>query len=151
MTMLEQVKARVKVAMLAKDTFERDLMKVVLGDLQMQETREGKPLTEAQAEAVVRKMVKSGRETLEALQKRGDAAMVAHTQRELVALESLLPQTLGVSEIIAALEPVADQVRAAGNEGQATGVAMKFLKGQAAVVEGKDVAAAVQSIRTATL
>ena len=41
----------------------------------------------------------------------------------------------------------ADDIRAAGNPGQATGAAMKHLKPQGLEVEGKDVAAAVAQIR----
>jgi uncharacterized protein len=48
---------------------------------------------------------------------------------------------------VAALAPVADAIRAAGNDGQATGVAMKQLKSTGATVDGKTVAAAVKQLR----
>jgi hypothetical protein len=38
-------------------------------------------------------------------------------------------------------------VKAAGNDGQATGVAMKHLKSLGAEVNGKDVSAAVRQLR----
>ena len=43
----------------------------------------------------------------------------------------------------------AEQIKAAGNDGQATGIAMKQLKSQGAVVNGKDVGAAVALLRKA--
>jgi len=42
---------------------------------------------------------------------------------------------------------VAEAIKAAGNDGQATGVAMKHLKSTGAVVSGKDVAAVVKTLR----
>ena len=64
-------------------------------------------------------------------------------------LNAYLPKSLGVAEIVAALAPVAEAVKAAGNDGQATGVAMKHLKTLGAVVNGKDVSAAVRQLRGA--
>lgn len=68
--------------------------------------------------------------------------------KEIAILEALLPRTLGVDEIVAALASVESDIKAAGNDGQATGVAMKHLKPQGLVVEGKDVSAAVKQIRS---
>ena len=147
MSIVQTVRDRIKQAMRDKNAAERDLMKVVLGDLQMQETRKGEPLTEEEAQKVVRSMAKSAEETLVAANDRGDAALIAKTEEELGKLRSLLPQTLSVEQIVAALAPVVDGVKAAGNDGQATGVAMKHLKSSGAAVDGKDVAAAVKQLR----
>ena len=62
-------------------------------------------------------------------------------------LEELLPKTLDADGIVALLEPVRDAIRAAANDGQATGVAMKHLKTTGAAVQGKDVGDAVRRIR----
>jgi hypothetical protein len=42
---------------------------------------------------------------------------------------------------------VKDDIVAAGNDGQATGVAMKLLKSKGAAVDGKTVSAAVRKMR----
>jgi hypothetical protein len=60
----------------------------------------------------------------------------------------MLSKTLGVPEMVAALAPVAGAIKAAGNDGQATGVAMKHLKSAGASVDGKTVAEAVKQIRS---
>jgi len=52
-----------------------------------------------------------------------------------------------VEDIVSALAPVHAAIKAAGNEGQATGVAMKHLKSSGATVNGKDVAEAVKRVR----
>jgi uncharacterized protein YqeY len=142
--LIDEIKKQVTQAMRDKDTQKRDLLKVVLGELQTAAARTGDNLDDEQSQKIIRKIVKSTQEMIE-LGKRPEA--VEQAKAELVILESLLPKTLSVDEIIAALQPVADDVRAAGNDGQATGVAMKHLKSAGAVVEGKDVGVAVKQIR----
>ncbi len=142
--LIDDVKAQIKQAMRDKDTQKRDLLKVLLGEFQTAAARSSDELTDDQAQKIVRKMVKSNQEMIE-LSKRPEA--IEQAKAELVLLESLLPKTLSVDEIVAALEPVKDAVLAAGNDGQATGVAMKHLKGSGAVVEGKDVGQAVKQMR----
>eukprot|EP00752_Nemacystus_decipiens_P016629 g14869.t1 len=132
--------------MKAKDTLARDVLRVLQGDIDMHHTRTGEHMTEDQAQKVVRKLIKSNQETLAA---NPDEATTDKLNKEITILEALLPRTLGVDEIIAALASVEGDIKAAGNDGQATGVAMKHLKPQGLAVEGKDVSAAVRQIRSA--
>lgn len=143
--LIDDIKKRIIVAMKAGNKQERDILKVVLGDLQIQETRKGEALTDAEAQQVVRKVIKGNGEMITAVD---DPQVVERMNQEIAILESLLPQSLSVDQIVAALAPVADAVKAAGNDGQATGVAMKHLKPSGAEVQGKDVAAAVRRLRT---
>jgi hypothetical protein len=62
-------------------------------------------------------------------------------------LNGFLPKALSLPEIVAALAPVAEAVKTATGDGQATGVAMKHLKSLGAVVNGKDVSSAVRQLR----
>ena len=142
--LIDDIKKRVVLAMKAKNTQERDILKVVLGDLQIQETRKGDALTDAEAQQIVRKVIKGNAEMSAALD---DAGKIQTIQEENTILESLLPQTLSVGQITEALAAVVDAIKAAGNDGQATGVAMKQLKSTGAQVQGGDVAAAVRQIR----
>ena len=142
--LIDDIKKRVVLAMKAKNTQERDILKVVLGDLQIQETRKGDALTDAEAQQIVRKVIKGNAEMSAALD---DAGKIQTIQEENTILESLLPQTLSVGQITEALAAVVDAIKAAGNDGQATGVTMKQLKSTGAQVQGGDVAAAVRQIR----
>ena len=146
MALLQQIKQQVLEAMKARDTLTKNVLRVVQGDIELAETRLGKALTEDEEQKIIRKLIKSNQETLAVVQ---DDAAKEKLQKEIAILEALLPRTLSVAEIIAALEPVADDVRAAGNDGQATGVAMKHLKPQGLAVDGKDVSEAVKNIRSA--
>ncbi|MEM0914209.1 MAG: GatB/YqeY domain-containing protein [Planctomycetota bacterium] len=145
--MIDDLKQRVLAATKARNTFERDLLKVVLGDLQSAQALQADPLDDKQSQQIVRKIAKSTEETIAGYESRGDEAGLEKARAELAVLKSLLPQTLSPAEIASQLEAVADAVRAAPNDGAATGVAMKHLKGQGAVVDGKDVAQAVRDLR----
>jgi uncharacterized protein YqeY len=69
--------------------------------------------------------------------------------QEMQILATYLPKSLSVDEIVSALAPVAAQIKAAGNDGQATGIAMKQLKSEGLVVNGKDVTLAIKELRKA--
>ncbi len=146
--LIDEIQTRVKQAMREKNTLERDVLRVALGDIQSEAARRGGELSDGDAQKVVRKMVKSLQETIDILDSRGgEDAAIDKARAERAVLESLLPQTLSPDQIEAALAPVADAVKAAGNDGQATGIAMKHLKATGAQVDGKDVAAVVGKIR----
>ena len=140
----DDLKAAMLAAMKAGQTVEKGILRVALGEVQTIESRSGDDASDAEVEKILRKLIKSISESHEAATEDEQRATLAE---EIAVLERFLPKTLSPDEIVAALEPVADAVRAAGNDGQATGVAMKHLKSSGAVVEGKDVNAAVRSMR----
>jgi hypothetical protein len=100
--------------------------------------------SDEEAQATLRKLMKSNDESLAVIE---DPEQRANLELEQRTLADLLPKSLSVEEIIVALAPVKDAIVAAGNVGQATGVAMKQLKSAGAVVNGKDVSAAVTQVR----
>lgn len=142
--LIDDIKKRIIVAMKAKNKQERDILKVVLGDLQIQETRKAEALTDAEAQLIIRKVIKGNGEMINAVD---DPEVIERMNQEIAILDTLLPKSLTLDEIVAALAPVAEAVKAAGNDGQATGVAMKHLKSNGAEVQGKEVSAAVRQLR----
>ena len=94
----------------------------------------------------MRKLVKSNEETFASTT---DAERRSVLTQEIEILSAFLPKSLGMAEILSALSPVVEQIKAAGNDGQATGIAMKQLKSTGAVVNGKDVGAAIKELRKA--
>jgi uncharacterized protein len=144
MALLDQIKARMFQAMKSGNVTEKEILKVAMGEITTDAARVDKKGDDAEAQAILKKLVKSIEETHEASQ---DEAQKAQLRAEIAVLKDFLPQSLGVPEIVAALAPVADGIKAAGNDGQATGVAMKHLKSLGAEVNGKDVSAAVRQLR----
>jgi uncharacterized protein YqeY len=142
--LLEAIKARMFKAMKAGNTVEKEILRVAVGEITTDAAREGRKGDDAEAQAILRKLMKSNDETIAAVD---DSSKKAQLEEENRILSDFLPKALDVDAIVAALAPVADAVKAAGNEGQATGVAMKHLKSSGAVVNGKDVAEAVKRVR----
>lgn len=145
--LVDTIKKRVRQAMLDRNELEKGVLRVALGDLQTEEARKGE-LSDADAERILRKMVKSNRETHQALAGHADKANDLEVlDKELAILESLLPKTLSAEETEATLAPIADQLRAAEKDGMATGLAMKHLKATGVNVDGKIVAQVVAAMR----
>jgi uncharacterized protein YqeY len=138
-----EIQSRIRAAMKAKRTVEREILGVALGEIQTAEARKGE-LTEEETASFVKKLIKSNRETIEA---GPDATRKAILEEEISILETLLPKAMGPDEIVAALATVSDAIRSAPNDGQATGIAMKTLKAQGAPVDGRAVAEAVKRMR----
>lgn len=141
----DDLKAAMLAAMKAGQTVEKGILRVALGEIQTIESRSGTDAADAEVEKILRKLIKSISESRDAATEDAQRATLVE---EITVLERFLPKTLSPEEIVAALAEVADAVRGAGNDGQATGVAMKHLKASGATVEGKDVNAAVRMMRS---
>ena len=142
--LIGQMKERMRAALKARRTLEKEILGVALGELETVEARKGS-LSDEEGFAIIRKLVKSNRETI-------DASPTPEQKKtledEIAILEELLPKSLGAADIEAALAGVKDAIRGAGNDGQATGIAMKALKATSAVVDGKLVGEVVRKLRT---
>jgi uncharacterized protein YqeY len=142
--LVDEIKARMFRAMKAGNVVEKEILRVAIGEITTDSAREGRRGDDDEARAIVRKLIKSNDESLASGPPAERRAVLEEENR---ILAEFLPKSLGVDEIVSALAPVHAAIKAAGNEGQATGVAMKHLKSSGAAVNGKDVAAAVQRVR----
>lgn len=143
----DELRKRALEASKARDTLATTIFRLALGEVQTLEARLGREPTAEEALAQVRKLVKSNEETLAATTDDAKRAVLA---RETELLRELLPQGPSVADVSAALVAVADAVKAAPNDGAATGVAMKHLKSLSLAADGKIVSAAVKTIRGGT-
>lgn len=144
--LVDDIKKRMFEAMKAGRTVEKEILRVCLGEITTEQARtHAGTLSDEEVQAVLRKLLKSNRESLSQAE---DPKMRAELEEEQAVLESFLPRALGVDEIVEALAPVADSIRAAKATGPAMGLAMKHLKAAGATVEARDVTAAVERIRS---
>jgi uncharacterized protein len=142
---VDELKKAIAGAMKSGDTVARDVLRLALGEIQTAGARKNAELSDEEAAAAVRKLIKSNEETLGLA---GEGERATALRREIEVLSALLPKSLSVDEIVNLLTPVAEGIKSAKNDGQATGVAMKHLKASGAAVSGNDVQAAVKKIRT---
>jgi uncharacterized protein YqeY len=150
MTLLEILKEKLTECRRAGKSVEMGVLQVVLGDASTAEARSGKKPSDEEVEKLIRKTMLGNQETLDILEQKGMAGSDNHAKltRENAFLQVLLPPALSQDEIRAALDDVADAIRGAKNDGQATGLAIKHLKGLKLRVLGDDVAAAVKKMRS---
>ena len=141
---VEELRKRIAQAVKEREDVVRDVLRLAVGEIQTAEARANRPVTDDEAAAIVRKLVKSNEETLSMT---GEGPNAPTLRREIEVLSALLPKGMDLPQIVAALESQREAIRAAKNDGQATGLAMKHLKAAGAKVDGTDVAAAVKSIR----
>jgi uncharacterized protein YqeY len=141
----DDLKARVNAAMKGGDTQTRDTFRTVLGEAQMEALRRKGEVTDEVVLGVVKKTVAGLKETIPLARK--DGRETTAQEAELALLETLLPKSWDREAITAALAPVREELRAAKNDGQAMGVAMKTLKALGAVTTPDDVKAAVAAAR----
>jgi uncharacterized protein YqeY len=149
MSLLETLREKLTECRRAGKSVEMSVLQVVLGEASTAEARSGKKPTDEEMEKIIRKVMLGNQETLGILEEKGMTSSPNHAKltAENAFLQGLLPKTLSVAEIVAALADAADAIRGAKNDGQATGLAMKHLKGKQLKVLGEDVAAAVKQIR----
>jgi hypothetical protein len=130
---------------------ERDILKVVLGELQLK-AASGK-VSDETSHNFVKSMIKNNTEKVLAVLKLDDPRR-AGIEEENKVLQSLLPKYLTVDEAETALREATDppglveEIQKAKSEGQATGVAMKYLKGHGMNVEGETVKTVVSKLRS---
>ena len=142
--LLEAIKAQMFKAMKAGSIVEKEILRVAVGEITTDRVREGRKGDDEEAQGILRKLIKSNQESISA----GiDAEKRAVLEQENEVLSGFLPKALSMAEIVTALSSVRDAVRAAGNDGQAMGVAMKHLKASGLSAGGKDVAEAVKQLR----
>ncbi|MBX3200681.1 MAG: GatB/YqeY domain-containing protein [Labilithrix sp.] len=142
--LVDDIKKQITGAMKSGDAIARDVLRLALSEIQTAEARKNATASDEDASNALRKLIKSNEETLALTT---DAERAATLRREVEVLSTLLPKQLSVEEIVVALGPVHEAIKAAKADGQATGVAMKHLKSTGAAVSGNDVGAAVKKLR----
>jgi uncharacterized protein YqeY len=140
--MKEEIQNRIKECMKEKNTFELNILKTVLGEIQTVEAR-GKSMSDEDIEKLFRKFKEGAEETIQHINGADQNDLLL---QEIDIYNAFIPQTLTVDEIVAALD--ADAIKEANNDGQAMGIAMKSLKSSGAKVLGGDVKEAVAQIRS---
>jgi uncharacterized protein YqeY len=141
----EEIRSRMFAAMKARNSVEKEILRVALGEISTAEARSGEPLDDAAVQEILRKLVKANTQTM---QQMGEDERVGALKAENVVLESMLPQQLDEDAVVAALAELVDAIKAAPADGPAMGIAMKHLKSQGAAVDGRTVSAAIKRMRS---
>jgi hypothetical protein len=108
-----RINEAVKAAMKAQDKPRRDAIRLILSELKRVEVDERIELDDARVLAILDKMAKQRRESIEQFQKGGREDLVASENAELVIIQEFLPAALSEAEIDALVEAAVQQTGAA--------------------------------------
>src|SRR5688500_4377667 len=114
--LVDELKKRIATAVKDGDSVACDVLRLALGEIQAADARKNTQLSDEEAAAALRKLVKSNEETL-GLSGEGEQATTLKKESEV--LTSLLPKQMSVDEIVAALASHVDAIKAAKADGQA--------------------------------
>lgn len=142
MTTTERIEHDFKEAMKAKDEFRVSVMRMVRTALKNKQIDMMHELSDAEAQAVLKTMVKQYQDALSDFQNAGRQDLVEKQQKEIDLIAVYLPAKLPPEEVE---KIVAEAVKGMGKSdmGKAMGIAMKAVDGRA---DGNEVRAIVQRL-----
>lgn len=130
MTLRAQITDDMKTAMRAKDATRLSAIRLILAAIKQREVDERKELSDADIVAILDKMLKQRRDSIEQFQKGGRQDLVDVEQFEVSVLQTYMPKALSEAEVQAA---IAAAIAATGAKGAADmGKVMAILKTQLA-------------------
>jgi uncharacterized protein YqeY len=132
-----EIKGKIKDAMMAKDTVRLDVLRGMSAAFTNELVAKGrKPqdeLTDEEIQAVVMRLSKQRKDSIEQFEKAGRPELVAEEKAQLAIIEEFLPKFMSAEEI----RPIAEAKKAElgvidkSGAGKLTGMLMKDLKGKA--------------------
>jgi uncharacterized protein len=99
MSLIAQIEAEVKAAMLARDVERRDALRLILSSLRSAEKDLQRPLSEGEELQVLQRERKKRIEAAEAFHDAGRADRAAKEEAELSVLEEFMPEPLSEDEL----------------------------------------------------
>ena len=133
MSLADRIKEDMKVAMRERAKERLTTIRLVLAAVKQQEVDTRKELTDADVLAILDKMVKQRKDSIEQFQKAGREELAAKEQTEIEVIQVYLPKQLSEEEI---LELVTDAISSTGAEsmrdmGKVMGILKPKLQGRA--------------------
>ena len=128
-----------------KDELRKNILRVVIADAEQMRanSEDGKDPTDEQMIGLMTGLVKSNFKTIKLGSSNSD-----NLKKEIEILNEYIPKTtLSEKEIAEKLSGLEEQIKGAKANGQAVGIAMKYLKSNGYPVSGQDVSNAVISMR----
>ena len=139
MTLAEQVEKDLVAAMKAREALRLSVLRMAKTALKIKQVELGQPLSDDQAMAVLRTLVKQRRDSVEQFHKGGREDLATKEEAETEILQGYLPAEAGEEEISAAIAAAITETGAAGPQdiGKVMKATMQKLAGKNA--DGKRV------------
>lgn len=133
MSLKDRITEDMKAAMRAKDAERLGTIRLLLAALKQKEVDERITLDDAAVIAIVDKLIKQRKDSIDQFGKAGRDDLVAKESAELVVLETYLPARLSEAEVSAAVAAIVAELGAKGpgDMGKVMGAAKQKLAGNA--------------------
>ena len=144
MSLKEQITEDMKTAMRAKDAERLGTIRLLLSALKQKEVDERIELDDVAVVAIVDKLIKQRKDSIEAFQKANRQDLVDKETAEMTVLQAYLPARLSADEVLAEVKALVAELGASGpgDMGKVMGAAKARLAGKA---EMGQVSAAVKA------
>ena len=144
MTLKDQITEDMKTAMRAKDSERLGTIRLLLSACKQKEVDERVVLDDAAVVAIVDKLIKQRKDSIEAFEKADRKDLADKEKAELVLLQAYLPQRMSADEVLVAVKAIVVELGATGpgDMGKVMGVVKTRLAGKA---EMGQVSAAVKA------
>ncbi len=133
MSLKDQITEDMKTAMRAKDSERLGTIRLLLAALKQKEVDERVVLDDAAVVAIVDKLIKQRKDSIEAFQKAERKDLADKEAAELVVLQAYLPARLSADEVTAAVKAIVAELGATGpgDMGKVMGAVKAKLAGKA--------------------
>jgi uncharacterized protein YqeY len=133
MSLKEQITEDMKTAMRAKDSERLGTIRLLLAALKQKEVDERVVLDDAAVIAIIDKLIKQRKDSLEAFQKAERKDLADKEAAELVVLQAYLPARLSADEVAAEVKAIVTELGATGpgDMGKVMGAVKAKLAGKA--------------------
>ncbi len=133
MSLKDQITEDMKTAMRAKDSERLGTIRLLLAACKQKEVDERVVLSDTDVVAIVDKLIKQRKDSIEAFQKAERTDLADKEASEMKVLQAYLPQRMGADEVLAAVQAIVAELGAAGpgDMGKVMGVVKTRLAGKA--------------------
>ncbi len=133
MTLKDQITEDMKAAMRAKDSERLGTIRLLLAALKQKEVDERVVLDDAAVVAIVDKLIKQRKDSLQAFQTAGRTDLADKEAAELKVLEAYLPARMSAEEVLTEVRAIVAEIGAKGpgDMGKVMGVVKTRLAGKA--------------------
>ena len=133
MTLKDQITDDMKTAMRAKDSERLGTIRLLLAAMKQKEVDERVELDDAIVVAIVDKLIKQRKDSIEAFKKAERADLADKEEAEMKVLQTYLPQRMSADEVLAAVKAIVVELGASGpgDMGKVMGVVKTRLAGKA--------------------
>ena len=133
MTLKERITEDMKAAMRAKDTERLGAIRMLTAAIKQKEVDERVELDDAGVVAIVDKLLKQRKDSIDAFQKAGRQDLADKEQAEVAVLQAYLPARLSAEEVTAEVKAIVAELGAKGpgDMGKVMGAAKQRLAGKA--------------------